>query len=76
MANDFRAASRIASSCRNRAPSGRGDKAVAWAATVGSEVIDPGTLTPFPKTDISGGYPRWRLHWFLVLVTWLNAVDI
>ena len=49
------AASPVAKSWRKRWPSGKFDKALAWAATVGSEVIDPGTLIPLPNTKTSGG---------------------
>ena len=65
----LRARSLRANSSRNRIPSGRSWRvAMVCALICRSEVTEPGTIVLLPKTNVSGGYPLCRLHWFLVWV--------
>ena len=56
-----RALSRHSSSARKRNPSAVGRKANSWAADSSSLMTDAGDFVLFPKTSISGGYPRYLL---------------
>ena len=65
--NAFRAFSRFSSCCRNARPSGDSCSAKYCAASGSSAVFDAGRGWLFPKTRISGVYPRWRAREFLAL---------